>query len=102
MDESLRVSPTWAISRAEDAYASGDASAALEWLAVLDPSARPSALEASACYSLAKDAIGEGSWPVAEKLLARAQSVHATSLYQRRLELIRKKEAGLGDREYKV
>jgi hypothetical protein len=80
------------LGRASTALEEGSGSTAMEWLNQVPEDKRPSGFEAEINYQLSKEAASRGEWDVFEKLLTSANRQTPTPLYQKRLELARRRK----------
>ncbi len=84
--------PDWtlvALEAARKAYEAGDFNLAVEWLERVPHKNRPSDLVSQVGYSAFKQALQEGAWGQAATHLEAANAVRTSSLFQRRLGLLR-------------
>src|SRR6267143_7289607 len=90
------------LGRARTALEEGSGSTAMEWLNQVPEDKRPSGFEAQINYKLSKEAAARGEWDVFEKLLTSANRQTPTPLYQKRLELARRRKPLIDDHKWET
>jgi hypothetical protein len=91
-----------ALQRAEAQLKRGDPEGALKWLQAAPQKDRPKSLEANIRYALCKVAAGRSDWRLCDSELANALRLDPQPLYQRKLELVRRRPSILDDRTWKT
>jgi hypothetical protein len=92
----------FAARRVAECVDSGDYTAAWDWLQSLPPGSIAPSAEADISYQRAKHLLNKGDWAGAEIGLKRAVQLAREPLYQRRLELLRRRAPGLGDDRWEL
>jgi hypothetical protein len=85
------------VERARTAFAAGNLKGALEWLGGVKSDLRPKDLVAALEYELAKVAMGQLRWGVAELHLGNAAAALTDAFLQRRLGLLRARKSFMAD-----
>jgi len=83
--------PSDLLKKARELLNHGEAEKALEWLELVPPGNRPPDLTAAAYYEAAKEAAAREAWGHCESYLAAASKAEFHPLYQKRLELTRRR-----------
>lgn len=92
----------YAVGRVADSASAGDFATAWEWVQAIPPDRIAPELEAEVCYQRAKHLLDRGDWAGAEHSLQRAVQRARKPLYQRRLELLRRRAPGMDDHRWQL
>jgi hypothetical protein len=90
------------LGRSRAALKEGFGSTAMEWLNQVPEGLRPIGLEAEINYQMSKEAASRGEWDVFEKLLTSANRQTPTPVYQKRLELVRRRKPLIDDPKWET